>query len=115
MQRVQLLLKHEECTIGLNNLKQYPTNESYHLTPTGRKGNITCFGCGEKGHYANKYPKKKSWKWTEKEFGLEPNMEYNCRNVTNTNATFDKLKSHNYGNQGEMAVAPLVDNLDSMR
>uniref|UniRef100_A0A0E0LSN0 CCHC-type domain-containing protein n=1 Tax=Oryza punctata TaxID=4537 RepID=A0A0E0LSN0_ORYPU len=58
-ERVQLLPKPEECTIGLNNLKQHPTDRRYHLTPTGQKANVTCFGCGEKGHYANKCPQRR--------------------------------------------------------
>uniref|UniRef100_A0A0E0MII8 CCHC-type domain-containing protein n=1 Tax=Oryza punctata TaxID=4537 RepID=A0A0E0MII8_ORYPU len=58
-ERVQLSPRPEECTVGLDNLKQYPTDGSYHLTPTGRKANITCFSCDKKGHYANKCPQRK--------------------------------------------------------
>nr|BBF89333.1 retrotransposon protein-like [Oryza barthii] len=54
--RVQASLKPEDYTINLKHLKQYPANVSCHLTTASRKTNVTCFGCGEKGHYANKCP-----------------------------------------------------------
>lgn len=57
--RVQASLKPEDYTINLNHLNQYPANGSCHLTTARRKTNVTCFGCGEKGHYANKCPQRR--------------------------------------------------------
>uniref|UniRef100_A0A0E0LYG4 CCHC-type domain-containing protein n=1 Tax=Oryza punctata TaxID=4537 RepID=A0A0E0LYG4_ORYPU len=125
------------------------SNGSYHLTLIGRKTNVTCFGCGEKGHYVNKCPRKwfgnglrrnLPWNpiWNMNAGIIRTPMPIRSIQIPRTNNFLDKdlhnpggkepeekdikwviclqrLKVYNYGNQGGMAAAFLVDNSDTMR
>ncbi len=76
--RVQSSLKPEDYSIGLNHLKQYPANGSCHLTTARRKANVTCFGCGEKGHYANKCPQRRLRVGPRRSFPWQPRRDGCC-------------------------------------